>query len=95
MKLFQTKSGMTISFGFDMQNRKPDSHIISWSDPEGGWEPSTTSIAGYREMRFAVNPEFVFETRDGIIAYQPGMAIRMSFLGSLAAGVWGFEFLTP
>ena len=95
MKLFQTKSGMIISFGFDMIARTPHPNMVAWSDPEGGWAPSTTSLAGNRSFPFPVGPEFVFETRNGVVAYRPGMAIQMTYLGSLAAGVWGFEFLTP
>ena len=95
MKLFQTKSGMIIAFGFDMQERKPDPNIISWSDPEQGWDISATSYAGSRRMGFRIAPEFVFETKGEIVAYQPGIALTMTFLGSLAAGVWGFHVLTP
>lgn len=90
MKLLQHSSGMVIAFGFDMENRCADHHVICWSDFDGKtWEPAATNCAGSWRSRFAVAPQFVRECEGVVIAYQPGICLEMTFLGSPL--VWGFN----
>lgn len=96
MKLFQAKNGMVIAFGFDMQKRKPDPHIICWNDPDtGSWDAETTySLAGWNRLpTITINPEFIREINGRVVAYQAGCAIDMAFVNRPA--VWAFTILEP
>lgn len=93
MKLFQTGSGFTIAFGFDMRNRKADPRMICWNDPSSGeWDPKATNQAGSVVLRYDVKPEFIFETTGKVVAYQPGRCIEIYYLGGPI--VFGFNHIT-
>jgi hypothetical protein len=81
MKLFKHSQGFIVAFGFDMTERRPSSRRICWSDPDGTWEPSLDRLAGYIDLTFTVDPEFVRECDGKIIAYQPGKCVEMILVG--------------
>lgn len=87
MKLFKDSKGFVFSFGFDMNIRKENPSIIHWCDPVAkDWFPSAGNQAGWIELDFTVDPEFIFETVNGIVAYQPGKCIVLNYVGGIT--VW-------
>ena len=71
MRLFTHSDGFIFSFGFNMQERRPDAHRICWCDPSSlSWNVSLNSLAGGIEVPFIVAPQFIHELHDQIIAYQ-------------------------
>jgi len=92
MKLFKDSRGFTIAFGFDVWQRRENANVISWNDPKtGAWEPLSTNQAGWNELPYLVDPEFVFESDGKVIAYQPGRCTVLTFTGS--PFVWSFTTL--
>ena len=95
MKLFKTKAGMIIAFGFDPIAREANPRIIAWNDPaSGSWEATAKNMAGRLELPAGsnVNPEFVRQINGGtVIAYQPGMCIELCPAGP--ERVWDIRFL--
>lgn len=83
---------MIVAFGFNMQKREPDPHVISWCDPSGEWEPQATNQAGWNILPYFIVPEFILEHGDKIIAYQPGRCIVMHYTGD--PFVWSFTTMT-
>src|ERR1700694_4617395 len=93
VRLFQYSRGFVVAFGFDMVKRQPNPHIIAWSDPSNGsWEANAANQAGFSLLQYAVNPEFVMESDDKIIAYHPGRCVEMICVG--LPYVWLIRTLT-
>lgn len=94
MHLFETSQGFVFAFGFNMNERKPDIHMVSWCDPEAKeWLPATTNQAGWQVFQFPINPEFVRELPAGIVAYQPGRCLEFSYTGH--PFIWSVTVLQP
>lgn len=94
MKLFRHSQGFLVAFGMNMTTRKPDPHMICWSDPESHeWEMDEPNLAGWNRLPFTVDPEFVRECDGAIVAYQPGRCIEMWLIGGPL--VWSFRVLAP
>lgn len=92
MKLFQTKRGMIIAFGFDMLERKPNPAMVCWNDPEtGSWDVG--EAGSHKIVGLNIAPEFIREHRGCIVVYQQGCLIEMNYLG--VPLVWGFNFTEP
>jgi len=95
MRLFKhTATGIVISVGFDMLERVPNPKVLCWSDVNGHtWDFSNTNQSGNRSFPFDLNPEFIRQTNDGFVMYQPGLCIKATYLGYPMA--WGFQILQP
>lgn len=92
MRIFQHSHGFLIAFGFDMVNRIPAPRRISWSDPvTQEWDSKSTNSAGWMDLNFPIDPEFILEHDGRIIAYQPGRCIEMNFIGG--ASIWSIRTL--
>lgn len=92
MRIFQHSQGFLVAFGFDMINRRPAPRRISWNDPTTGeWESKASNAAGWNDLSFTINPEFIREQGGRIIAYQPGKCIEMTLIGG--AMIWSFSVL--
>ena len=72
--------GFMISFGFNPATRLPDKQYIFWSR-NGNWEAKAENDSGSVRVDFDLAPEFVRETHNGIMAYQPGQCVEMEFIG--------------
>lgn len=92
MILFKTAQGFIFAFGFDMVERRPAPHLISWCDPVSWvWGPTEINLAGTMQMSFDVEPEFVRECSGTIVAYQPGKCIELQYVGT--PFVWSIRTL--
>jgi len=91
MKVFEDSRGFIIAFGWDMFNRKKEPNMVSWCDPKTkDWQISPINMAGNNTLGFPVTPEFIMETRGGVVAYQPGVCIEMTFIAG-SSFVWHFQ----
>ena len=94
MKIFKAATGHIFFFGYDVFQRKEDAEIISWSDADGTCpaELSVKSEAGWNVLKVGpIDPQFVYETRNCIIAFQSGACIEISYVG--APFIWTFNVL--
>jgi hypothetical protein len=92
MKLFKDTKGFIFSFGFNPLSGQEAPKLIAWNDPTSqAWQPWSNNQAGNVALPFVVDPEFVFETIEGICAYQAGKCIRLSYVGGPT--VWKMEVL--
>src|SRR6266576_3733646 len=92
MRIFQHSQGFLVAFGFDMVKRRPAPRRISWCDPSTQeWEMETDNCAGWNDLSFTLNPEFIREQDGRIIAYQPGKCIEMTLIGGPM--IWSFSIL--
>ena len=83
MRLFTHSDGFIFSFGFNMQERKPDLYYIGWCDPQTlDWDCTNDSTyhhqAGWIRTPFIVAPQFIHELRGSIVAYQTDMMIVLT-----------------
>lgn len=82
MKLFKDSKGFIFSFGFDVRTGKQNENIVQWCDPvTKDWNLSPANQAGWINLDFTVDPEFIFETINGIVAYQPGKCVVLNYVG--------------
>ncbi len=92
MRIFQHSQGFLVAFGFDMVKRCPSPRRVSWCDPStGAWDMTSGNLAGWMNLSFTVNPEFVRENDGKIVAYQPGKCIEMTLVGQ--PYIWNFSIL--
>jgi hypothetical protein len=91
MRIFQHSQGYLVAFGFDMVSRKPMPRRICWSDPSGDWDMRTDNHAGWCDLSFTVNPEFIRENAGRIVAYQPGKCVEMTLVDG--PFIWNFTTL--
>ena len=94
MKLFKTTKGFIFAFGFDVQERRANDYMIAWNDPSTlSWDPTAQNLAGTVVADYVVSPEFVFEARESVIAYQPGKCLVFTYIGH--PYIWSFQTLLP
>ncbi len=91
MKLFQTSTGIVVSAGFNMQERKPDPYVISWDDGCGNWDMLSSGAAGWNKFSIPIVPEFVRETSGAVVLFRSGLCVEMRYVG--APVVWHFTLL--
>lgn len=84
MRIFKHSQGFLVSFGFDPNMRMQTPRRICWSDPMSNcvWIAADDNQAGYIDMPFTVNPEFIREIGGRILAYQSGKCIEMVLDGT-------------
>ena len=94
MQMFKASTGHVFIFGYDMFQRKENVELICWSDASGEFplELSASSDAGWQRLTVdVIDPQFICETRDCIVAFQPGLCIEISYVG--APFIWAFKTL--
>lgn len=94
MRLFKHSDGFIFSFGFNMQERKPDLYYIGWCDPQTlSWDSTKDNQAGWIRTPFIVAPQFIHELHDQIIAYQTDVMLVLTRCGP--PYIWDYTRYTP
>lgn len=94
MRLFRTTDDFVFSFGFNMQERKPDLHYIGWWDPTTQeWDANLNNLAGWIRPPFIVAPQFIKEVDGTVVAFQSGLMVVLTKTGPPFA--WTYAVYTP
>ena len=75
MNLIRLNSGFIVALGFNLHTHMENPRIVSWITP------AEASNYDWCEMPYDLTPEFVRSTDTGLIAFQPGRLMEMSYIG--------------